>query len=74
VQVDFLNSLQGITNQFGSNYTAGGAQTATNTWESAKRLQQVARNLDRLTRGVQHPGAKYARLEMMEPFGSVGRV
>lgn len=72
MQFEFIQSLNGITNQFGGNLTSG--QVATNTWQSAKLTGHLVRSVDRLTRGVAHPGAKYARLELMEPFGSVGSV
>ena len=74
IQFEFLTSLQGITNQFGSNVTADGAQTATNTWQTAKLTEKLVTSVDRLAGGVAHPGAKYARIELMEPYGAAGMV
>jgi colicin import membrane protein len=74
MQVEFLQSLQGIMNQFGGNLTSDGTQTATNTWTMTQLLREQNRLLDGLTRGVQHPGAKYARSVLMEPYGDVGSV
>jgi hypothetical protein len=74
IQFEFLNRLQGVTNQFGGNITADGAQTATNTWRTSKLTEQLVTSVDRLTTGVSHPGARYARNELMEQYGGVGGV
>lgn len=74
IQFEFLNRLQGVTNQFGGNITADGAQTATNTWRTSKLTEQLVTSVDRLTSGVSHPGARYARNELMEQYGGVGGV
>lgn len=74
MQFDFLQRLHGITNQFGNNITADGSQTATNTWQTAKLTERLVGSVDRLTSGVAHPGAKYARNLMMEAYGAEGSV
>lgn len=74
LQVEFLQGLQGVTNQFGSNVSADGAQVATNTWQTSRLMMEQNRMIDRLTRGVAHPGAKHARNELMLGFGSGGGV
>jgi hypothetical protein len=68
-QFQFLQSLQGVTNQFGGNL-----QTATNTWQTARLTERLVGSVDRLSRGVAHPGAKYARMELMEAYGAAGSV
>lgn len=74
MHTEFLAGLQGMLNQFGGNLTSDNTQTATNTWQTSKLMVEQNRMLDRLTRGVQHPGSKYARNEMMLGFGGVGSV
>lgn len=73
---DFLTGLQGVTNQWGSNVTMGGdmAQVASHAGAQTMLLREQNRVLDRLTRSVQHPGAKYARVELAGLYGGVGGI
>jgi hypothetical protein len=74
--VEFLSGLQGAGNQFGSNiggdWQVGGGETATNTWVTAQLTREQNRLLRELTRGVAHPGAKFARTELMQALGGMG--
>lgn len=70
----FLQSLQGVTNQFGSTFNADGSQIAAHTWRTSKLTEGVVAGIDRLARATAHPGAKYARMELMEAYGAAGGV
>jgi hypothetical protein len=68
MQVEFLNSLQGITNQFGSNIQD------THGWATVRLMYDQNRLLEGLTRSVSHPGARYARTELSGAYGGVGGI
>lgn len=71
---EFLSGLQGVTNQFGSNIQSDMGQVATQSISQTWILHQQNRLLERMTRSIQHPGAKYARTELTTVFGGFGGI
>jgi hypothetical protein len=72
MQIEFLQGLQGIMNQFGSNVRLDAGPLATHAHVQTELLRDQNRRLDMLTRSVQHPGSRYARTELAAAFGGVG--
>jgi hypothetical protein len=72
MQVEFLQELQGIMNQFGSNVRLDAGPLATHAHVQTELLRDQNRRLEMLTRSVQHSGARYARTELAAAFGGVG--
>lgn len=72
MQVEFLQGLQGITNQFGSNVRLDAGPLATHAHVQTELLRDVARELRGLSSSTRHPGSRYARTELAAAFGGVG--
>jgi hypothetical protein len=68
MQVEFLNSLQGINNQFGGNLFG---QLGTHAHAQTNLIREQNGILRTLASGVRHPGARYARNELTAAFDGV---
>lgn len=77
LHAEFLTGLQGITNQFGSNFTPdGGAlgRIATHAAAQTDILLEQNERLGYLSRTVHHPGAKYVKSEWGVAIGGVAAI
>ena len=68
-QFEFLNSLQGITNQFGGNLFPPGTfdgigVAATHSVAQTDLLRQVNKNVQYLGRSIRTPATRYTRIEL----------
>ncbi len=61
---EFLGSLQGITNQFGSNIRLDEGQLGTHAYAQTQLQRELVQGVQQLSRSMWHPGASYAGAQL----------